>query len=882
MSLSEGSHLGPYEILAPLGAGGMGEVYRARDTKLKRDVALKVLPETFARDPDRMARFQREAEVLASLNHPNIAQIYGVEDRALVMELVEGQTLQGPLPVETALHYAQQIADALEAAHEKGIVHRDLKPANIMITAAGLVKVLDFGLAAVMQGPTGDPANSPTLTMRATEAGVIMGTAGYMAPEQASGKPVDKRADIWAFGVVLFEMLTGKRLFEGETLSHTLADVLRAPIGFEQLPGETPTAVRELLRRCLDREVRNRLRDIGEARVVLANPGKPLEAQTTRHRSNLPWIAVGALAVLLLALGTLYWRAMRPVERPLVRLEVDLGADVSLAPIGNNATSTAALSPDGTRLVYVAGPVGGAPRLLIRRLDQTKATELPGTLGAQGPFFSPDGQWVGFFAGGKLNKISVEGGAVVPLADIPIFGGASWGTDGNIVVSMPLTQGLTQISSGGGAPKPLTEMTNGEIAHAFPQILPGNQAVLFTVGLGSDPDRNSLNVVTLADHRRKTVARGASFGRYLASGHLVYVNRGTLFAVPFDLGRLETRGTPVPVLDDVAYNEATTGAQFTFAAEQGTVVYRRGLAGGSGRLSFQWVDASGKRDGLHLKPGVYGTPRLSPDGKRVAFFSAEGANQDIWVYDIARDATTRLTFGSGRFTAPVWSPDGRVVVFSSIGAGLWWNRADGAGQPQPLTSNKVIQIPGSFAPDASRVVYFEVSGAPQLWTLPIEGPNGQLRAGKPEPFLKSRFADGFPAFSPDGRWLAYSSNQSGGTTEVYVRAFPPPASGQGGQWQISNSGGQNAAWSRAGHELLYQSGDQIMAAGFSVNGDSFVAEKPRVWLSKLGGTAFDLAPDGKRLLVLTPGDTPETPKDDHQIVFLENFYDYLRQRVPLK
>jgi serine/threonine protein kinase len=355
MPLATGSKLGLYEILGPLGAGGMGEVYRARDTKLKRDVALKVLPLAFARDPDRMARFQREAEVLAALNHPNIAQIYGAEDRALVMELVEGQTLKGPLPLETALDYARQIANALEAAHEKGIVHRDLKPANIMVTSSGLVKVLDFGLAAVMQGPVGDPASSPTLTMRASETGVIMGTAGYMSPEQASGKPVDKRADIWSFGVVLWEMLTGKRLFDGETISHTLADVLRGPIDLDRLPRETPSAIRTLLRRCLQRDLKRRLPDIGSARLEIdeALTGEP-EAQTGQAKGTpyRPWAALAAVFGLgLIAVGALYWRATRPVERPLVRLEVDLGADVSL-PAGNNSTDSVVLSPDGTRLVY--------------------------------------------------------------------------------------------------------------------------------------------------------------------------------------------------------------------------------------------------------------------------------------------------------------------------------------------------------------------------------------------------------------------------------------------------------------------------------------------------------------------------------------------------
>ena len=439
MPLSAGTRFGPYEILAPIGAGGMGEVYRAKDTRLKRDVALKVLPEAFASDPARMARFQREAEVLAALNHPNIAQVYGVEEHALIMELVEGDPLKGPLPLETALHYARQIADALEAAHEKGIVHRDLKPDNVMITPTGLVKVLDFGLAAVLQGPASsavDPANSPTLTMRATEAGMIMGTAAYMSPEQASGKPVDKRADIWSFGVVLFEMLTGKSMFgSAETVSHILADVLRAPIDLGKLPAETPPVIRDLLRRCLDRDVRNRLRDIGEARVLigkyLANPSSGSEASPqagSQRHSKAPWVAAAAMGLIAAVAGAGWWYAARAVERPLVRLDVDLGPEVSL---GSMYGADAIISPDGARLVFVS-----KSRLFTRRLSQPKPTELAGTEGASGPFFSPDGQWVAFFAGGKLKKISVEGGAAQALCDAPSARGGAWGEDHSIILTL--------------------------------------------------------------------------------------------------------------------------------------------------------------------------------------------------------------------------------------------------------------------------------------------------------------------------------------------------------------------------------------------------------------------------------------------------------------
>jgi predicted Ser/Thr protein kinase len=485
MPLASGTRLGSYEILAPIGAGGMGEVYRAKDAKLDREVAIKVLPAALAQDPERLARFEREAKVLAALNHPNIAQIYGLEQRALVMELVEGETLKGPLPIETALNYAKQIADALEAAHEKGVTHRDLKPANIMITPAGVVKVLDFGLATVTQpsaASEGDPANSPTLTMRATQAGMIMGTAAYMSPEQASGKPVDRRADIWSFGVVLFELLTGRQLFgEGETISHTLADVLRGPIDFDKLPKGTPRSIRDLLRRCLDRDVKNRLQWIGEARVAIDNAGKepevPAAAVPEPRRRMLAW-AIAASTMALIAAVALFgwWRATRPVAHPFMYLSVDLGQDAMLGGAGT-ARGALILSPDSTRLVYRSR--GG---LSTRLLDQPKATPLAGTEGADDPFFSPDGQWIGFFANGKLKKISVQGGAAVTLCDAPNEHGGNWGEDGKIVfVSNPRT-GLSRVSEAGGTPQPLTQLDQqkGETTHRDPQILPGGQAVLFT------------------------------------------------------------------------------------------------------------------------------------------------------------------------------------------------------------------------------------------------------------------------------------------------------------------------------------------------------------------------------------------------------------------
>jgi serine/threonine protein kinase len=905
MRLSLGDKLGSYEILAPLGVGGMGEVYRAKDTRLKREVAVKVLPEAFAHDSGRMARFQREAEVLAALNHPNIAQIYGAEESALVMELVEGPTLgdliqQGAIPLEETLEVARQIAEALEAAHEKGIIHRDLKPANIKIKPDGTVKVLDFGLAAILQptvsGAT-EPANSPTLTIGATQAGAIMGTAGYMSPEQAVGKPVDRRADIWSFGVVLFEMLTGQRPFTGESASHILADVIKGEIDFGKLPAATPVAIRHLLKRCLDRDVKMRLQAIGEARVAIANAGKGAEpAGTVPLRSPkkewsrfgiVVWIAVGVLAVGAAVSGWDWWHSTRPAEKPLVRLDVDLGPGISL-PSPENPMITVALSPDGTRLVYVASSAGGPQRLFTRRLDQSKAMELPGTNGAIGPVFSPDGQWIGFYAGDKYNKISVQGGVVVPLAGGAPFAGASWSEDGSIITGG--TTGLIRIPSGGGTPTKLTESANKEFAVLFPQVLPGGKAVLFVSYATVSADKASVEVVTLADGRRKTVVPVGTSPRYLptanGSGHLVYTNKGTLFAVPFDLDRLEARGTAVPVLDDVAYHALYGVAQFD-VSRSGTLVYRKeggGPAQSNGTI--QWLipgaDGAAKKEPLRSQPGIYMSPRLSPDGTRLATMVIEQGATDLWVYDLRRDVMTRLR-SSGEAIVPVaWSPDSRYLFFGTLRNGVLWTRADGGGEPQPLTGTKTSQAPWSIASDGKRLAYCEFAERAQIWTVPLEETNGQIKAGKPEQFLKSPFTGLFPAFSPDGKWLAYSSNATG-TYEVFVQAFPDTA----GRWQISNNGGTFPVWSPNGHDLLYQSGDRIMASDYTAKGDRFVAGKPHVWLAKPGGfnagfdRAWDLAPDGKRVAVVTPAETPGAPKQDHEVVMLLNFFDELRRRVPL-
>ena len=881
MPLSAGDRLGPYEIVAPLGAGGMGEVYRARDSKLNRDVAIKVLPTALANNVQYMTRFEREAQMLAALNHPNIATVYGIEQGALVMELVEGGDLKGPLPLEEAVAIARQIAAGLEAAHERGIVHRDLKPANIMLTPSGVVKILDFGLAkaaseSVAGASANSPTTSPTLSLTMTQAGMILGTAAYMSPEQARGKPVDKRADIWAFGVVFYEMLTGKRLFQGEDFTETLASVVKDKPDLSAIP----VPAQRLLERCLEKDPKKRLRDIGDIELLLA-----VETPTLSPAGRLPWIA--AAGVLVAVLGVALWapwRAEEAADLPPVRLDVDLGADVSLPALSYG--SNVVISPDGTRLVYVSGTPA---KLFTRRLNQPGATtELPGTQGAYFPFFSPDGQSVGFVVGAKLNKISVEGGAVVPLGTIHAFAGARWGEDGSILVTDAFRkESLLRFPAGGGPPESVAELGNGEVALAFPQLLPRGKAVLFTAETGANVDKATIEVLTLADRHRKIVARGGTSPRYLPTsgeaGHLIYVHKATLFAVPFDPDKQETRGSAVAVLDDVAYDPSNGTGQFDVSRApggHGTLVYRKAGGSASAMMTLEWVDATGKKEPLGVKPDLYEELYLSPDGKRVALTVNEGGSRNIWVYDRQREARTRLTLGVG-YDDPIWSPDGKYVVFASFGKGIFQARADGAGQPQALIESKATLLPQAFTPDGKRLAYDDWgAGNSQIWTALLDDQGSELKAGKPEPFLQSGFNDYVQAFSPDGRWLAYVSDESG-KQEVYVRAFPPPSSGQGGQWQISNGGSTSSVWSRNGHDLLYQAGDQILAVSYTVKNDAFVAEKPRVWIEKLGGSAWDLAPDGKRVLVLTPVESAEGPRQEHEVVFLINFFDYLRQRVPV-
>ncbi|HUQ90403.1 MAG TPA: protein kinase [Bryobacteraceae bacterium] len=880
--MSPQSTIAHYRIQSKLGEGGMGTVYRATDTKLNRDVAIKVLPDAFAADAGRLGRFTREAQVLASLNHPNIAAIYGVEERSIVLELVEGQTLAGPLSEEEALPLIHQLIDALEYAHEKGIVHRDLKPANIKITPEGRLKVLDFGLAKAMSNDApeaGDPSLSPTLTMRATLTGVIMGTAAYMSPEQARGHAVDKRADIWAFAVVVHEMLTGRALFQGETVSDTLAAVLRQDPDI----AAAPPRFHRLLRLCLMRDPRQRLRDISGARLLLDEPTAASAAPASRP---VKWIAATAVmaAISAIALGVA-WHATRPIERPLMRLNVDLGPEAVADP-----RTVFTLSPDARRIVYTARSAGKQV-LATRLLHQTKVDIIPGTEGATDPFFSPDGEWLGFFADNKVKKIAVQGGAPVVLSEATSYTrGASWGEDGSIVVTMSPATGLSRISASGGAAQVLTNpYAQGQVTHRWPQFLPGGHAVIFTAHtVSTGLDDASIDALDLKTGKWKTVQRGGFFGRYLPSGHLVYVHKGVLYGVRFDPVRLETRGSPAPLLDDVAANLVAAAGRFDFSAApsgSGTFGYMTGRPETVPARTV-WLDQTGKTQPVSFTGGTIG-PALSPDGRMVALAVGGIGSQDIRVWDFTREVLTSITSNAKGNANPVWTPDGRHLVFGSFFnnvSTLWWARADGGGEPRKLVESKAILVPSSFSPDGRRLAYTQpVSGTGEdLWTVPIDISDPENpKAGTPEPFLRTPAADVRPMFSPDGRWIAYASQETG-PFEVYVRPFP---SG-GGRWQISAGDGAFARWSRTGRQIFFTTSDgRIMVTDYEIKGDSFLVGKPRPWTdtrisANMGRASFDLAPGAKRVLTsVNPVDVSQ-PSGSVHITLLLNFFDELKRRLP--
>ena len=890
MVLASGTRLGVYEVRSAVGAGGMGEVYKARDTKLQRDVAVKVLPHAFAADGDRLARFEREAQVLAALNHPNIAQVYGLEDSegmpVLVMELVDGQTLSDivsagggrGMPLASAWQVASQIADALAAAHERGIVHRELKPANVIVRSDGTVKVLDFGLAKPFASPSIDAMNSPTLA-DATEAGLILGTAAYMSPEQARGRPVDERCDIWAFGVVLYEMLAGQSCFGKETVSDTVAAVLTNDPDWTRVP---PPA-RRLLTLCLEKDPKRRLRAIGDARFMIgddrteATPAPPT-------RTWIPWAAAGVLAAAL-AVSLALPRPQRD-PRPLIRFDLDLGGELPEQALG-----VLAFSPDGTRIAVPVRGAGGRTALSTRRIDQADSALLQGTEGADQPFFSTDGQWIAFFADGKLRKVPVHGGTSIVIADARNPRGGSWGEDGAIVAALTNTSGLSRVPVDGGAPQPLTKLQDGELTHRWPQVLPGNAAVLFTAHSGTINSYENASIVVLsrADGARKTVWRGGYHGRFIPTdgrrGHLVFVHRGVLHAVRFDADRLEVEGTPVPLVQELGSDPESAAGRFDYS-RSGMFAFRTGV--GVQAWTVDRLDGDGKTAPLLSKPAMYYSPRFSPDGRRLAVAIDAGKGMDLVVHDFKHDTTSPITFNAETNADPVWTSDGAHFVFRSLAANswhLWWIRADGAGGPQPLLAHagEVGDLSANaMSPDNRRLIYSRTDPvtAGDLWIMPVDPSDpDRPKAGQPELFLRTPAHETRPAFSPDGQWVAYNSNESG-IVEVYVRAAAS-SSGAGGKWQISSGGGGTPVWSRTARALYFPRAGQILVSDYIVRGSSFEASKPRVWskqrLFQTAFTNFDLAPDGRQFAIVP--DSRASPTEV-RVTMLLNFFDELRRQIP--
>ncbi len=880
--MAQPPNIAHYRITGKLGEGGMGEVWRATDTKLNREVAIKVLPAVFSQDSDRMARFQREALVLASLNHPNIAAIYGVEELALVMELVEGEDLRGPLPLETALAYARQIADALEAAHEKGVVHRDLKPDNIKVRPDGTVKVLDFGLAKSAGQPQDDSRNSPTLTMRSTQPGVVMGTAAYMAPEQARGQTVDRRADIWAFGVVLFEMLTGRQLFSGPTASDTLAAILKTEPDLSGLPAQ----IRPVVERCLRKDPRRRWQAIGDVRLALEEGPltEPAPEAARTQRAILPWAIAGAL-LLVAALG--WWRASRtepsPSDRPLVRLDVDLGIEEN--PRADIAASPAAISPDGSRVVFPMR-LSGQSMLAQRALSKAQTDPIPGTENGYDPFFSPDGQSIAFFADQKLKRVSLNGGVPITLADASLSRGGTWVQDGVIVAALSNSDGLYRISASGGTPPQLlTKLMNREATHRWPQALPGGLVVVFTVsGNRSFYEDASVEAVILETGERKVLHRGGYYGRYAASGHLLYVSNNVVYALPFDASGLAVRGTPAAVLPDSSVRASSATGSFALS-DTGTLVYRSGKP-----EQETWMLAAIERGGKRRvqerlsAPGWYFNPRFSPDGKRMAI-GVETNGADIYLYDLATGGLMRLTFTSDLDWSPAWPPDGRhLLVEKTNGRSgeLHWVRADGSGAPKKIFEFSGDLEPAAFAPDGRTLAYVEASnGASHIGLLPVEGADGDdPKVGAPRQFPAGSGNQLQPAISPDGRWIAYASDETK-SWEIYVQPFPETG---GGRWQVSTNGGTQPVWSRARQELLYENPrKQIVVAKYAVSGSTFQAQTAELWsndvtLTPTANGDFDLSPDGKVVEALVAAPSASDPRQ-MRVTFLLNFFDELRRQT---
>jgi Tol biopolymer transport system component len=888
MALTNGTKLGPYEILAPLGAGGMGEVYRARDTRLDRTVAIKILPAQFSTDPLRKQRFEREAKTISSLNHPHICVLHdvGCQDGIdyLVMECVEGETLakrleRGPLPLEQVLKFGMQVADALDKAHRHGIVHRDLKPGNIMLTPAG-AKLLDFGLAK----PAAPLTSVATLTAAATqsspmtEQGAIVGTFQYMSPEQVEGKELDGRSDIFSFGAVLYEMLTGQRAFPGKSqLSVASAILEKEPAPLSTVKPLTPPALNHAIKKCLAKLPDERWQSASDLASELkwitegsAQSSVPLVAPVAARRMLRRWILVSAVvcSIAMVVTGLAVWNLRpSPSPQPVTRTTINLPPGQRLAGLENGPS--VALSPDGTRLAYVARQ-GGTQQLYLRAMDSLEGRPIPGSEGAVNPIFSPDGQWLGFFAGGKLKKVSMSGGAAVTLGDATNPRGVNWGSQGMIAFAARAVDGLQQVSEAGGAPQPLTRVDKGEASQRWPDFLPGSKAVLFVAGTSAADFANAqVAVQSLGTGERRNLIQGTG-PHYAPSGHLVYAQGGSLMAMPFDPERLAVTGAAVPVVEGVAQSTYTGATQYSVSATGSLVYVPGGVQAAQDKLV--WVNRNGSEQPIAAPTRAYSNPRLSPDGRRVTV----GEESQIWLFDLSREALTRLTFEGNSNLVSAWTPDGKRVVFTSNKEGprnLFWQLADGSGGLERLATSEYTQLPGSWSADGQLLAFTEVNTVTgyDLWVL-------RLGDHKAQPFLRTQFNEAAPRFSPDGRWLAYISNESD-RYEVYVQPYPGP----GGKWQVSTEGGTEPAWNPNEHELFYRSGDKMMAVDIATQ-PTFTAGKPRVlfegpYLGAPGTTTnYDLSRDGQRFLMVKRSEQAEAAPTQINVVL--NWFEELKRRVP--
>ncbi len=901
MSLAIGHAVGPYEIVAPLGAGGMGEVYRARDPRLGREVAIKVLPDELSRDPERLRRFDKEARASAALNHPNILDVHdtGLEDGVpyIVSELLEGETLRerlrgATLPPRKAIEYAVQIAQGLAAAHEKGILHRDLKPENLFLTGDGRVKILDFGLAKLRE-PQGQPGSalSQQETLPQTSEGVVLGTVGYMSPEQVRGEPVDARSDIFSFGAVLYEMLSGKRAFRGDTTVGTMNAILTEdPPALSSANPALPPVLERIVHRCLEKRPEDRFHsahDLGIAlQTISGSAGEvPRETQSvpgarTRRRGwKIALAAVGLVAGAALALLATLWFVRLGVEaghsarttQNLTRFSVTLPPTQTFAEVGFLG-SAVAISRDGRQIVYVARR-GETTQLFHRPIHALEAEAIPGTEGARTPFFSPDGSTVGFFASGLLKKVLVQGGAPIELGDAPLCYGGWWDREGAITYGV-CSSGITRISAAGGPAENLTNTTAP--AHQFPQPLPGREAVLFTEWHGVDDVRIAVLDLKTGSHHM-VIERGTT-ARFVPTGHIVYAWAGELWAVPFDLQKLEATAPPVRVVEGVLMEEARAAAHFD-VSDQGTLVFLPGGLVGAG-TQLAWVDPSGSIERLPIVDVAW-SPRVSPDGERL-LFNRESGGIAIWVHDLARGVERKLSTEDGAAFWAVWTPDGESVVFN-LGTAppapfhLFVKPADGSRPARQLTEIDDGQIPYSFSADGATlafVVTFYPKPGSDIWTLSLAGD------GRPRPFLRERFTESHPALSPDGRWMAYASDESG-RFEVSVRSYPGP----GGLIPISAQGGWEPIWAPDGRTLYYRdlSGSRIMAVSFNTVDSAPLAGRPRVVVEGpfqgglYFGRTYDLGPDGRFLVILR--DEPPPPPTEYRVVL--NWFEELKRLVPI-